>query len=133
MRTAIPRASRSPMLRWPRSPSSVTRFTASGTTPSHPTSSHLEAVIPRHTLSGAWLRAGLDDAHALSQCLTGSVPPQQALQRGLLALAEIQSDGLGFTRHGAPPGSVPSTLLAWPANALTFLTHTTSTTVSQSP
>src|SRR3954464_14070930 len=50
MRTAIPRASRSPMLRWPRSPSSVTRFTASGTTPSHPTSSHLEAVIPRHAL-----------------------------------------------------------------------------------
>src|SRR3978361_1214104 len=52
MRTAIPRASRSPMLRWPRSPSSVTRFTASGTTPPHPTSSHLEAVIPRHTLRG---------------------------------------------------------------------------------
>src|SRR3954464_7882229 len=51
MRTAIPRASRSPMLRWPRSPSSVTRFTASGTTPSHPTSSQLEAVIPRHALS----------------------------------------------------------------------------------
>src|ERR1700709_834589 len=50
MRTAIPRASRSPMQRWPRSPSSVTRFTASGTTPSHPTSRNLEAVIPRHTL-----------------------------------------------------------------------------------
>src|SRR3954451_12994887 len=62
MRTAIPRASRSPMLRWPRSPSSVTRFTASGTTPSHPTSSQLEAVIPRHALRLP--RGGLHDIEA---------------------------------------------------------------------
>src|SRR6478609_2661735 len=76
-------------------------------------------------IGGTWLRTGQDDAQALSQCLTGSVPPQQALQRSLLALAEIQRDGLGSTRHGAPPGSMRSTLLSRSANALTFLTQTT--------
>src|SRR4051812_15677763 len=50
-RTATPRASRSRMPRWPRSPSSVTLSTASGITPSHPTSSHLEAVILRRALT----------------------------------------------------------------------------------
>src|SRR4051812_2590306 len=39
------------MPRWPSSPSSATRSMASGTTPSHPTSSHLEAVISRRILS----------------------------------------------------------------------------------
>src|SRR4051812_28218147 len=38
------------MPRWPSSPSSATRSMASGTTPSHPTSSHLEAVISRRIL-----------------------------------------------------------------------------------
>src|SRR4051812_27904027 len=51
MLTAIPRASRSPPPRWPPSPSNVTRSMASGTTPSHPTSSRHEAVIPRQILS----------------------------------------------------------------------------------
>src|ERR1700712_1450024 len=70
MRTAIPRASRSPMLRWPRSPSSVTRFTASGTTPSHPTSRHLEAVIPRHTLrttASTWLHEHAGQLRSIGQ------------------------------------------------------------------
>src|SRR3954454_350330 len=52
MPAAIPRASRSPPPRWPPSPSNVTRYMASGTTPSHPTSSRYEAVIPRQILSG---------------------------------------------------------------------------------
>src|SRR6185295_18740127 len=51
MLTAIPRASRSPPPRWPPSPSNVTRSMASGTTPSHPTSSRHEAVIPRQILT----------------------------------------------------------------------------------
>src|SRR3954463_7725805 len=50
MLTAIPRASRSPPPRWPPSPSNVTRSMASGTTPSHPTSSRHEAVLPRQIL-----------------------------------------------------------------------------------
>src|SRR4051794_16862291 len=52
MLTAIPRASRSPSPRWPPSPSNVTRSMASGTTPSHPTSSRHEAVLPRQILRG---------------------------------------------------------------------------------
>src|SRR4051794_37511524 len=51
MLTAIPRASRSPPPRWPPSPSNVTRSMASGTTPSHPTSSRHEAVLPRQILT----------------------------------------------------------------------------------
>src|SRR5215217_4384518 len=50
MPTAIPRASRSPPPRWPPSPSNAVRSTASGTTPSHPTSSRHEALIPRQIL-----------------------------------------------------------------------------------
>src|SRR3954463_5878189 len=54
--TPIPRASRSPPPRWPPSPSNVTRSMASGTTPSHPTSSRHEAVIPRQILrAGAFV------------------------------------------------------------------------------
>src|SRR5438445_716769 len=45
MRATTPRASRSPTPRWPRLPSSVIRSMASGTTPSHPTSRRLEALI----------------------------------------------------------------------------------------
>src|SRR4051794_333493 len=39
------------MPRWPSSPSSATRSMASGTTPSHPTSSRHEAVISRRILT----------------------------------------------------------------------------------
>ncbi len=55
--------------------------------------------------------------------LTGSVPPQQVLQPGPFPLTQFQSDRLRSTRQGAPPGSVRSSLLPRPANALTFLTQ----------
>src|SRR4051794_26752270 len=49
-RTSSRALDRSPPPRWPPSPSNVTRSMASGTTPSHPTSSRHEAVIPRQIL-----------------------------------------------------------------------------------
>src|SRR4051794_3089590 len=55
MPAAIPRASRLQPPRWPPSPSNATRSMARGTTPSHPTSSRHEAVIPRQILS-VWSR-----------------------------------------------------------------------------
>src|SRR3954467_15034410 len=59
MLTAIPRASRSPPPRWPPSPSNVTRSMASGTTPSHPTSSRHEAAIPRQILTAVAIMSQL--------------------------------------------------------------------------
>src|SRR5215213_5813537 len=55
-------------------PSNVTRSTASGTTPSHPTSSHLEALIPRRILGGeAALHLGgrLEGEHGVSSAANG--------------------------------------------------------------
>src|ERR1700712_4888408 len=97
MRTAIPRASRSPMLRWPRSPSSVTRFTASGTTPSHPTSRHLEAVIPRHTLSSVEPYLGpLGDPLGIRPVLTA-----QGIEYSLTYIADVLGNPVGGIRQGA--------------------------------
>src|SRR3954453_9746748 len=89
MPTAIPRASRSPPPRWPHSPSNAARSMASGTTPSHPTSSRHEAVIPRQILSEqvgelrvreGRLLAERDDARAQ---LAAARDEMMALQRRL--------------------------------------------------
>src|SRR3954470_7067241 len=72
MRTTIPRASRSRMPRWPRSPSSVTCSTASGTTPSHPVCFHPEAVISRHALSTVDVAATVSEACELLERTLGS-------------------------------------------------------------
>src|SRR3954464_11616295 len=81
MPTAIPRASGSPPPRWPHSPSNAARSMASGTTPSHPSSSRHEAVIPRQVLSSgrapkravplAGDAAGASQEHATAEASEG--------------------------------------------------------------
>jgi hypothetical protein len=79
----------------------VTRSTASGTTPSHPTSSHLEALIPRRILSdcAANVRAVLGVGVGQAPALGAAGPLLGALAGAGIAALFWQFTGLGLARY----------------------------------